>query len=779
MAYNLKHTGAEIDAQIDRVIDGSVVVNNTLSELDETSNKPVDSKGIASAIEAASNKLKERGYIYMGVATPATDPGVPDGPVFYLASTSGDYPNFQLAIPSGVNYLCAFMWKENQWFNIKVANLGTPESTMYLEQGSIDPRNGKNQERQDTILFAKRVRTAGYIHGGTTVVANEGIIVRTVYRYSLDGTFEESINPEPSNTFTTSDGYKWRLAFAKSDIEDFINVEDVFGKTLASTLDVSLHNIFYPIKDSAPITFTDDSVTIGVGVVSFRSPNLGLFSFRNENSITFEFANAPSYSFYVLDYQTLEFKNVTVLLPSYIVLLEFSWKSKISGGVWAGWYSEWYSEWYSDSSSNRYYPNLSHDYYRDGVKRLNGYITPSETNTTSVSFQRTEDIIVEKGDIIRWRSSCYGDTYALAFFDTSKKLIDGVFGTSYNKISDYEYVVPNNGFIVFSFRKVNGLAFHIEKSANSQNMIIPTIEAGKRYSKMRDFGTQPAADGSSGSFMNIADDYNTLINNIYEPLRSVNPDYISRVSAGKDATGTYEQWVYTFEPPYWQQSILLVGGVHANEEDSIAGLARIMQMITNEYEEDEDLTYIRQNVKITVVPVVNVWGYSQSPKVRNNADNISIQTWTSDTPIAEVANLKPIFTALAPELAFAVDMHTTTNNSYLDFYGVINKYCKNVRTLFRVNAWLTQHYAIEGGVKEQLFGYLNMPELLGSWLFGELEIPTSTLELSDYHWDTSKATSKVQTMGVTMWLNYIIQQINDNYNPAQFIDEADYKIVKG
>ena len=31
---------------------------------------------------------------FAGIATPATNPGVPDGPVFYIVSTAGIYPNF-------------------------------------------------------------------------------------------------------------------------------------------------------------------------------------------------------------------------------------------------------------------------------------------------------------------------------------------------------------------------------------------------------------------------------------------------------------------------------------------------------------------------------------------------------------------------------------------------------------------------------------------------------------------------------------------------------------
>ena len=47
MSYKSKHTGAVIDQQINRVIDGSVVVDNTLSALDENSNKPVSGGAVA------------------------------------------------------------------------------------------------------------------------------------------------------------------------------------------------------------------------------------------------------------------------------------------------------------------------------------------------------------------------------------------------------------------------------------------------------------------------------------------------------------------------------------------------------------------------------------------------------------------------------------------------------------------------------------------------------------------------------------------------------------
>lgn len=52
---------------------------------------------------------------FAGVATPATNPGVPDGPVFYVATTKGSYPNFSIVVE---NKVAIFYNTEAQWEKI-------------------------------------------------------------------------------------------------------------------------------------------------------------------------------------------------------------------------------------------------------------------------------------------------------------------------------------------------------------------------------------------------------------------------------------------------------------------------------------------------------------------------------------------------------------------------------------------------------------------------------------------------------------------------------------
>lgn len=426
---------------------------------------------------------------------------------------------------------------------------------------------------------------------------------------------------------------------------------------------------------------------------------------------------------------------------------------------------------------------VSKDYFS-----MDGYITVDGTESTgsSYGFKRTLPIQVYQGDSIEFTLCGYYDSPALSFkTDLSEAtwttLLNGTRSTITQGVSDFEYTFTEDGYIVLSYYATYGLDMTLYHPASKG--LFKDVEAlskkiqivDRRYSAFKDFGEQPPANGTSGSFCNMSQGYNQLLADVYEPLRTAYPNYITRENVGKDASGTYDMYIYTFEPRYYQQSILLVAGIHANEPDAIASLARIMQLICTS--EDEDLKFIRENVKVTVIPCVNVWGFSQSPKKRTNADNVEIQTqWNAENPIAEVANLRPKIFALKDELAFIQDMHTTTNNTYLDFYGVINKNGKNVRTLFRTNAWLCEQYAKDGRtVDDQYLGYLEgWPGLLSNYFFKE-GFTTSTMELSDYYWDSSLSTSTVITMGVTMFLNYIIQQINDFYISMYDIPEEDYR----
>lgn len=60
---------------------------------------------IVNELESQVNKLKNAGYLYAGIATPTTNPGTPDVPVFYLAFEPGEYSNFSVTINGNGIYI--------------------------------------------------------------------------------------------------------------------------------------------------------------------------------------------------------------------------------------------------------------------------------------------------------------------------------------------------------------------------------------------------------------------------------------------------------------------------------------------------------------------------------------------------------------------------------------------------------------------------------------------------------------------------------------------------
>lgn len=258
---NLKHSGAVIDQQIDRVLDGSVVVENTLSALDETSDNPVSGKGIAEAIEAASNNLKERGYIYMGVATPTTTPDVSGGKVFYLAAQAGEYTNFGITIATDA--LTSLEWNGQRWFAIPIVDLVTPAEveeavTRATEVGDVVLRNlvGEKTNKEFTSFVADgsvigissmsatpgifnqmispiEQMTVYSLSNATYEITGEEIIITPTQKFIESGTQAWEIGTR-ANTVRTISGHKYLMVF------DYCSNKDAEAFTLWAEIDGTL-----------------------------------------------------------------------------------------------------------------------------------------------------------------------------------------------------------------------------------------------------------------------------------------------------------------------------------------------------------------------------------------------------------------------------------------------------------------------------------------------------------------------------------------------------------
>lgn len=112
---------------------------------------------------------------FANIATPSTNPGTPDGPVFYLATQSGTYSNFGGAIVE--NEAAILLYNGSTWVK-KATGIALTESVLNLVAKStiIDPQtlNSYNKIDPDRLILGKSIRPAdGSVYDFTrTFVSN-------------------------------------------------------------------------------------------------------------------------------------------------------------------------------------------------------------------------------------------------------------------------------------------------------------------------------------------------------------------------------------------------------------------------------------------------------------------------------------------------------------------------------------------------------------------------------------------------------------------------------
>lgn len=143
--YHGKWKGAELDAQVQRVADGSVVEENTLSVLNETSNKPVNSEAVANFVKSSWYKitlLRERISNYTKYA---------DGEL----GTTGTYFTTFEAIVKGLQHLMVEVYLTD---NVSASIAFYDEGFNYLQGASVQGKAGYNKYEADVpneAVFAR------------------------------------------------------------------------------------------------------------------------------------------------------------------------------------------------------------------------------------------------------------------------------------------------------------------------------------------------------------------------------------------------------------------------------------------------------------------------------------------------------------------------------------------------------------------------------------------------------------------------------------------------
>ena len=356
------------------------------------------------------------------------------------------------------------------------------------------------------------------------------------------------------------------------------------------------------------------------------------------------------------------------------------------------------------------------------------------------------------------------------------------------------------------------------KLTKQVNKLLAAGESDKLF-QCKDYGVMPSClQGDSGAFLQdgVDSEGNAIIKYAdviakYDELVTAYPGYIKKKELGFDASGTIPMYAYTLEPKYPTQSIYLQAGVHGWEPDPVFALAMITTLIANAYGtsngdglkvDDNALKFIRENVKVTIVPCVNPYGFNnradcgidKREQAQNNANGVNLNSsWNGSA--AENVAVRTLIENIKDEISFAIDMHSTvwqdSRSRYGCFHAGVNEGSQSLLTVFKTYEWLFKFYNIkypsivQGDSMPNPLGngYASIGKMTGvfnSWIYSTYGIESTTMEFCDHVWTPELHTSVAMSVAVNMYLNQFIQHICSRFKTiTPKVENTDIYPAKG
>lgn len=109
---------------------------------------------------------------------------------------------------------------------------------------------------------------------------------------------------------------------------------------------------------------------------------------------------------------------------------------------------------------------------------------------------------------------------------------------------------------------------------------------------------------------------------LIEPLKDYDPEYISSTNLGLDESGTYQIRRYDFTPENYEKTMIVTAMIHGNEYTGFYSLYQFLDTLVKNWEEHPQLAYIRKNVRLITVPIINMWGYANQK--RQNVNGVDL-----------------------------------------------------------------------------------------------------------------------------------------------------------
>lgn len=162
----------------------------------------------------------------------------------------------------------------------------------------------------------------------------------------------------------------------------------------------------------------------------------------------------------------------------------------------------------------------------------------------------------------------------------------------------------------------------VQAQTNAQ--LSETVKIADWYYPKQIQGTALGTNGVPNAYTH--DNYELFYDWILNPLVEEYSDYVHKTILGKDSSNTYNIYRYEFVPEKYDRTIIVLSNVHGNEYTSFFGLCRFVDELCRNYETDSNLYFLRNKVKLVIIPIVNPWGFVNSNRRNSNAVDLNRNT---------------------------------------------------------------------------------------------------------------------------------------------------------
>lgn len=185
-------------------------------------NQEITGQVLQNTLNSIVNVIGEN-RTFAGIATPATNPGTFDGPVFYITATSGTYANFDgLLVVTGEIALFVNS-TSGTWSKVSAGVINSRNFPLSLEQGTIVSET-REIKADSTRVFTKCLVDPSVIKSITT----SQDIKMYIYIYDREGRYVTNSGWHTSYNFNRSDK-RYLLTFAKTTTTNSITPEEVLN----------------------------------------------------------------------------------------------------------------------------------------------------------------------------------------------------------------------------------------------------------------------------------------------------------------------------------------------------------------------------------------------------------------------------------------------------------------------------------------------------------------------------------------------------------------------